>query len=225
MAEDVGAELHRHEPKPAHAPGVVAAQALVQVKGHAFVFGLFRRMPTPQGFERVFCASKTVARLVDALERQVAKDRGVVLECGGDGQLVQVTLVAFAEKLFAAFFQALLGARTPMVQQTLFFQVRVVEGMQVAVGRFLAHKAFGNFLEFGIFGGVGQLLGPGFDGIDERLLTHRKAHGQGVGISRQKRIAAVPVARETLAQVHAQAAHGQLGRGGGVVVHGGSFFK
>lgn len=37
LAENVGAELHRHEPKPTHAPGVVATQALVKVKSHAFV--------------------------------------------------------------------------------------------------------------------------------------------------------------------------------------------
>ena len=193
----------------------VAAQALVKVKGHAFVLRLFSRMPAPKGFEGVFCFGKPIAILVHAFQSQVAKNRGVVLKSGGDGQLVQITLVAFAEKLFAPFFQALLSAGPPVVDKALLFQMRVVERMQVAVGGFLTHKTLGNLLEFGVFRRVGQVFGAIFDRVDERLFTDRKAHRQSVGIGCEKSVAAVPVARKTLAQVHAEAANGQFGRGCG----------
>ena len=49
---------------------------------------------------------------------------------------------------------------------------------------FLAHKPFGNLLELGVFWGVWKLLGACLDRVNERLLSHRKAHRQSVGIGR-----------------------------------------
>jgi len=184
LAEHVGAELHRDVPEPAHAPLVIAAQALVKVKSHTFVLGLFGRVPAPEGFEGFFGPSKPVAWFVDALQGQITKNRGVVLKSGGDGQLVQITFVAFAEKFVTPFFQAPLGTGAPVVDQALFFKVCVVQGMQVTVRGFLAHKPFGNLLELGVFWGVWKLLGACLDRVNERLLSHRKAHRQSVGIGR-----------------------------------------
>ena len=51
--------------------------------------------------------------------------------------------------------------------------------------------------------------------VDEELLAHRKAHGQGVHEGRAEGIARAPVAGDGLLHVHEQAAHDEFGHGAG----------
>ena len=99
-----------------------------------------------------------------------------------------------------------------MVHLALVLQVLVEQLVQTPVRGFLTNEAF----EF--IGKLNLLLRAEFflgaaQAVDEELLTHRKAHGQGVHESRGERIATVPAHGEGGFQINQQLANNELAHG------------
>ena len=129
-----------------------------------------------------------------------------MFECRRDGQQVQ-----WPHFLSAPVFNPSRGPVLPAVDQALFLQLFVIQAMDVAMGGLLANE-LGNVCAQGcMFGRIGQQRQAFAHSVDERLLTHRKTHGQRVVVLTAKGVTAVPVAVKTLAQIDLQFSDCQCG--------------
>ena len=99
-----------------------------------------------------------------------------------------------------------------MVHHALVFQVLIEQLVQTPVRGFLADEAFEFRGECALLIGREFFLGAA-QAVDEELLAHRKAHGQGVHESRGERIATVPAHSNGRFQINQQLANNELAHG------------
>ena len=202
LPHGVIAKQHQHVEVPADAPSVVAAYGLVNVEGDGFVLSLLGGVPAPQGCHLLIRTRKP--RVV--AQRAVGKHGGAVLKSGGDGQHVDGFDVLLSCKI-----QPFGRPMFPTVDQALCRQVLVVQVVNAAVRGFLAYELRYSGTQRRVFLRFRQALGAVAHGVDKALLTHGKAHRQGVVILAQKRIATVPMAVKAAGHVDFKLANGELG--------------
>lgn len=179
----------------------VAAQCPIQVESGAFVFGLFGGVPEPQHLEPGFTALEPIRMG----EHPLGKQRGEMFVGGSDGQRVAGVL-PFQQ------FEPGPGSCLPVVRQSMFSQTGIELAVNSSVCGLLSDEPL-DLIPKPILRRRRQCLKALSYGIDEKLLTDRKTHGQRAKKGAAKRIISAPVAGDGCVKVDQQAANGQCSHG------------
>ena len=201
LAQQVAQQEKRVQAHPTQAPFLVAIQGFVDVKGGASVFAFLAGMPMPQGLQAWF----GMGHEGGVGQQPVRQDRCEMFGGRGGGDRVQ-HIHAF--KLLNAFARPW----CPVIHQALVFQVLVEQTVQTPVRGFLPYKALELSGKPCLLLRCECLLRTP-QAVDEKLLAHRKTHGQGIHESRRESVAPIPSHRKGRFQVKQQFANDELTHG------------